>query len=58
MAVSQLTPLTSPLDERQLTALQTALTGLSPLQTAWVSGYLAGRGADAQNEPGRADMAV
>lgn len=45
MALSQLTPLTSPLDERQLTALQTALTGLSPLQIAWVSGYLAGRGA-------------
>ena len=44
MALSQLTPLTSPLDERQLASLQTALTGLSPLQVAWVSGYLAGRG--------------
>ena len=43
MSSSTLTPLTSPLDERQLTALQTALTGLTPLQIAWVSGYLAGR---------------
>jgi sulfite reductase (NADPH) flavoprotein alpha-component len=48
MALSQLTPLTSPLDERQLASLQTVLTGLSPLQVAWVSGYLAGRGAVAE----------
>jgi sulfite reductase (NADPH) flavoprotein alpha-component len=40
----QLTPLTSPLDERQLARLQTAVADLSALQVAWVSGYLAGLG--------------
>lgn len=45
MALSQLDALTSPLDERQLRALQTALKDLTPTQIAWVSGYLAGRGA-------------
>ncbi|WP_295392422.1 flavodoxin domain-containing protein [uncultured Thiodictyon sp.] len=39
-----LSPLTSPLDEQQSTRLQTALVDLSPLQLAWVSGYLAGLG--------------
>ncbi len=41
----QLTPLTSPLDERQLARLQGAVADLTPLQVAWVSGYLAGLGA-------------
>ena len=39
-----LSPLTSPLDERQLARLQAAAVDLSPLQLAWVSGYLAGLG--------------
>lgn len=51
MSLTNLTPLTSPLDEQQLAALRTALGGLSPLQIAWVSGYLAGRGLDAQTSP-------
>ena len=41
-ALSELHALTSPLDARQLHALQTALTELTPTQVAWVSGYLAG----------------
>jgi sulfite reductase (NADPH) flavoprotein alpha-component len=36
--------MTSPLDDRQLGRLQAALVDLSPLQMAWVSGYLAGLG--------------
>ncbi|MGB5834218.1 MAG: flavodoxin domain-containing protein [Thiohalocapsa sp.] len=44
MALSQLTELTSPLEQDQLGRLQQALTGLSPTQVAWVSGYLAGCG--------------
>lgn len=35
----------SPLEPQQLHALETALSGLSPTQTAWVSGYLAGLAA-------------
>lgn len=42
MALSQLNTLTSPVDDRHLRALQTALADLSPTQIAWVSGYLAG----------------
>lgn len=34
--------MTSPLSEPQLSQLQQALNGMSPTQTAWVSGYLAG----------------
>jgi len=45
MALAHLEPLTSPLDQRQLQALQTALKDMSPNQIAWVSGYLAGLGA-------------
>ena len=43
-ALSRLPPLTSPLDDSQLRSLSQALTGLSPAQLAWVSGYLAGVG--------------
>jgi hypothetical protein len=43
-ALRGLEPLSSPLDEQQLRALNHALTGLSPVQLAWVSGYLAGVG--------------
>jgi sulfite reductase (NADPH) flavoprotein alpha-component len=45
MGLSQLTALTSPLEERQLATLEQALTGLSPTQIAWVSGYLAAHSA-------------
>ena len=38
---SRLNSLTSPLDDRQLAQLQAVLADLSPLQLAWVSGYLA-----------------
>lgn len=44
MVLSQLNGLTSPVDDRQLRALQVALTGMSPTQIAWISGYLAGIG--------------
>ncbi|WP_200333026.1 flavodoxin domain-containing protein [Thiocystis violacea] len=47
MALTHLNALTSPLDDRQLHALQTALKELSPTQIAWVSGYLAGVSRDA-----------
>lgn len=43
--LSQLTPMTSPVDDNQLRALRAALKGMSPTQIAWVSGYLAGLGA-------------
>jgi len=42
MALTNLSALTSPLSELQLTQLQQAMAGLDPVQTAWVSGYLAG----------------
>jgi sulfite reductase (NADPH) flavoprotein alpha-component len=42
LALRGLEPMSSPLDARQLRALNDALTGLSPAQLAWVSGYLAG----------------
>ena len=42
MALNNLSALTSPLSELQLSQLQQAMTGLTPVQTAWVSGYLAG----------------
>lgn len=42
MALSNLSALTSPLSELQLSQLQQAMAGLDPMQTAWVSGYLAG----------------
>jgi len=42
MLIKELSSLTSPLSELQLSSLQQALNGLSPTQTAWVSGYLAG----------------
>ncbi|MBK5964554.1 hypothetical protein CCR95_10775 [Thiocystis minor] len=42
MALTHLNALTSPVDDRQLRALQIALKDLSPTQIAWVSGYLAG----------------
>ena len=42
MSTSMLSPLTNPLDNEQLQRLQSALDGLSPVQVAWVSGYLAG----------------
>lgn len=58
MSLTNLTPLTSPLDEHQLAALRTALGGLSPLQIAWVSGYLAGRGLDAQTLPAQSAPAT
>ncbi|GGA80473.1 sulfite reductase [NADPH] flavoprotein alpha-component [Neiella marina] len=37
----QLNGLTSPLTDQQLSLLQQALAGMSPLQISWVSGYLA-----------------
>lgn len=42
MALTNLSALTSPLSELQLSQLQQAMAGLDPMQTAWVSGYLAG----------------
>jgi len=42
MALNSLSALTSPLSELQLSQLQQATAGLDPVQTAWVSGYLAG----------------
>ncbi|MBK1719612.1 hypothetical protein CKO27_18545 [Thiocystis violacea] len=54
MALTHLNALTSPIDDRQLRALQIALKDLSPTQIAWVSGYLAGlsgSGAPAEAEP-------
>lgn len=42
MALSNLSVLTSPLSESQLTQLKQATAGLDAVQTAWVSGYLAG----------------
>ena len=42
MLLKELSSLTSPLSEAQLSQLQQALNGLSATQTAWVSGYLAG----------------
>ncbi len=42
MLLKELSSLTSPLSEMQLSKLQQALTDMSPTQTAWVSGYLAG----------------
>ncbi|MEI6897604.1 MAG: assimilatory sulfite reductase (NADPH) flavoprotein subunit [Psychromonas sp.] len=42
MALTNLSALTSPLSESQLSQLQQAMAGLDPVQTAWVSGYLAG----------------
>ncbi len=50
-ALNRLEPLGSPLDERQLQALNQALAGLSAGQLAWVSGYLAGVGGLAANAP-------
>jgi sulfite reductase (NADPH) flavoprotein alpha-component len=44
LALKGLDPMSSPLDAPQLQALNDALTGLSPAQLAWVSGYLAGLG--------------
>ena len=41
MAV-QLNTTTSPLDDAQIQRIQSAVVGLSPVQIAWVSGYLAG----------------
>ncbi|WP_019613636.1 assimilatory sulfite reductase (NADPH) flavoprotein subunit [Psychromonas ossibalaenae] len=42
MALNNLTALTSPLSELQLSQLQQAMADFTPVQTAWVSGYLAG----------------
>ncbi len=42
MALNNLSALTSPLSESQLAQLQQATAGLDAVQTAWVSGYLAG----------------
>ncbi|MCP4321160.1 MAG: assimilatory sulfite reductase (NADPH) flavoprotein subunit [Alteromonadales bacterium] len=42
MALNNLSALTSPLSEQQLALLQQATASLDPVQTAWVSGYLAG----------------
>jgi sulfite reductase (NADPH) flavoprotein alpha-component len=42
MALNNLSALTSPLSESQLAQLQQATAGLDAIQTAWVSGYLAG----------------
>ncbi|WP_022943076.1 hypothetical protein [Psychromonas hadalis] len=42
MALTNLSALTSPLSALQLSQLQQAMAGLDPMQTTWVSGYLAG----------------
>ncbi|MDA7745883.1 assimilatory sulfite reductase (NADPH) flavoprotein subunit [Psychromonas sp.] len=42
MALNNLSALTSPLSESQLAQLKQATAGLDAVQTAWVSGYLAG----------------
>lgn len=42
MTGSDLDALTTPLDARQLQAVASAVAALSPTQTVWVSGYLAG----------------
>jgi len=42
MALNNLSALTSPLSESQLALLQRATADLTPVQTAWISGYLAG----------------
>ncbi|WP_028863221.1 assimilatory sulfite reductase (NADPH) flavoprotein subunit [Psychromonas aquimarina] len=42
MALNNLTALTSPLSQLQLSQLQQAMADFTPVQTAWVSGYLAG----------------
>ncbi|MFT6087577.1 MAG: sulfite reductase (NADPH) flavoprotein alpha-component, partial [Glaciecola sp.] len=42
MAFNNISALTSPLSELQLSHLQQATTDLTPVQTAWISGYLAG----------------
>lgn len=42
MLLKELSSLASPLSEMQLSQLHLALNDLSPTQTAWVSGYLAG----------------
>jgi len=42
MAFNNISALTSPLSELQLSKLQQAMADLTPVQTAWVSGYLAG----------------
>jgi len=44
MALNNLSALTSPLSAQQLIQLQQAMADLTPVQTAWVSGYLAGIG--------------
>jgi sulfite reductase (NADPH) flavoprotein alpha-component len=53
MLLKELSSLTSPLSEPQLSQLQVALKDLSPTQTAWVSGYLAGisQASGGQNQP-------
>ena len=43
MALNNLSALTSPLSPLQLSQLQQATADLTPVQTAWVSGYLAGQ---------------
>lgn len=40
MALTHLNALNSPVDDRQLRALQGALKDLSPIQIAWLGGYL------------------
>jgi sulfite reductase (NADPH) flavoprotein alpha-component len=57
-ALRGLEPLSSPLEEQQLRALNHALTGLSPVQLAWVSGYLAGVGGLAPPAAADAQQAV
>lgn len=42
MAFNNISAFTSPLSELQLSKLQQATADFSPVQTAWVSGYLAG----------------
>jgi sulfite reductase (NADPH) flavoprotein alpha-component len=41
MAFTNISALTSPLSELQISKLQKAMADLTPVQTAWVSGYLA-----------------
>ena len=47
-----------PLDQEQTNSLQTVVTGLSPQQLQWVSGYTAGLAAAAQQPASVANIAA
>jgi len=51
MLLKELSPYSSPLTEQQISKLQQAVAELSPIQLAWVSGYLAGLGQQDSSQP-------